>query len=154
MSYLTLADYVTFHGAERRCQSSGGSGAGGKLAFLPNTDYEVTVTTEIQLSHASQGTRSLTVSEPVYFRTKGLPGLNSVTNVGDELLPYIDSTYPPARGIPLYREEPIVLAFTEGMSTLLPIDRIPAPTDPPERTQVMELVLNVDRVVSTDGLSD
>ena len=152
LSYLTLADYVAFHGAERRCQSSGGSGSGGKLAFLPNTDYEVTVTTGIRLSHASQGTRSLTVSEPVYFRTKGLPGLNSVTNVGDELLPYIDSTYPHARGIPLYREEPIVLAFTEGMSTLLPIDRIPAPTDPPERTQVMELVLNVDRVVSTDGL--
>jgi hypothetical protein len=152
MWYVTLADYISFQGAERRCQSSSATGGGGKLAFLPNTDYEVTVTTEIRLSHKSQGTRSLTLSEPLYFRTKGLPGLNAVANVGDELVPYVESTYPQSRSTPLYCAEPIALAFSEGMSTLLPVDRIPAPTDPPEKSQVMELVLNVDRVVSTDGL--
>lgn len=152
LSYVTSADYIAWQGAGIRCQNSSGSSAAGKLAFLPNTDYEVTVTTEIRLEHSSQGTRALTLSEPLYFRTKGLPGLNSVANVGDEILPYVESTYPRSRLIPLYREEPIALAFTEGLSTLLPVDRIPAPTDPPEKTQIMEIVLNIDRVVSTDGL--
>src|SRR5207244_2215838 len=127
------------------------SATGGKLAFLPNHDYEVTVTTEAKVSTKSQGERSTTLSEVFYFATKGLPGLNSVAKTGDEIEPYIESLYPPAQAMLLYRTEPVVLAFTEGMSSILPVDRVNAPADPPERTQAMELALNIDRVGSPSG---
>ena len=66
------------------------------------------------------------MSQPAFFRTKGLPGLNASPNVGDELTPYVASTYPPDRSVPLYRNEPVALAFTEDMSNLLPVDRVAA----------------------------
>ena len=49
----------------------------------------------------------------------------------------------------LYRREPVVLAFDERFSTLLPVDRTPAPGDPAERTQLLEWVLAVEQA---DGL--
>jgi len=151
ITYVTLSERVAFLGRVSRCGSM--STTSGKLAFLPNYDYEVTLTTEAKVSTKSQGERSTTLAEVFYFRTKGLPGLNSVANTGDEIEPYIESLYPPARAVLLYREEPVAVSFREGMSTLLPVDRVNAPTDPPEKTQIMELVLNIDRVSSTKGLS-
>ena len=128
-----------------------GVGGAGKLAFLPNYDYAVTPTIEITVSHATGGSKSLTIAEPAFFRTKGLLGLNSSPNVGDELTPYVASTYPPNRSVPLYRSEPVALAFTEDMSNLLPVDRVAAAGDPPEKAQLMQLALSVDRIASTNG---
>jgi hypothetical protein len=151
VDYVTASENALFQGRLARCGSMATNG--GKLAFLPNYDYEVTLTTEVKVSTTADGERSSTVAETIYFRTKGLPGLNSVSNTGDEIEPYVESLYPPARAVLLYREEPVAIAFNEGMSTLLPVDRVSAPTDPPEKTQVMEMVLNIDRVGSTTGLA-
>ena len=151
IDYVSASENALYQGRVFRCGSI--SATGGKLAFLPNYDYEITVTTEAKVSAKSQGERSSNLSEVVYFRTKGLPGLNAVTNTGDEIESYIESLYPPAQAALLYRAEPVALAFTEGMSSILPVDRVNAPTDPPEKTQAMELALNIDRVGSPSGLA-
>jgi hypothetical protein len=151
VDYIGASEDALYRGRISRCGSIGASG--GKLAFLPNHDYEVTVTTEVKVSTKSQGERSSNLSEVTYFATKGLPGLNSVVNTGDEIEPYIESLYPPAQAALLYRAEPVAVAFNEGMSSILPVDRVNAPTDPPEKTQAMELALNIDRVGSTSGLA-
>lgn len=157
IAYYDLADYLVYVAGGQRCKNGGnvgppGSDASGKLAWLPNHDYEVTVTTEVKVSHQSAGSRALTLNEPLYFRTKGLPGLNACPNPGDDLRLHVENTYPRRRDILLYRDEPTVLAFTEGMSSVLPIDRVPKAGDPPEKAQMFPLLLNVDRVVSLSGL--
>ena len=156
IDYLTCAEAMIAIGRFARCGSGGNPdtsvGGAGKLAFLPNHDYAVTATVDVTLSHTTGGSRTLTLSQPAYFRTKGLLGLNAVANVGDELRPYVESTYPQNGTFRLYRSEPVALAFTENLSNLLPVDRVPAPGDPPEKAQLMTLTLAVDRVASTEGL--
>lgn len=154
LQYQSLADVLSVMARKQRCGNGGstsGVGGSGKLAFLPNYDYAVTPTIEVTVAHATGGSKSLTLAEPAFFRTKGLLGLNSSPNVGDELTPYVASTYPPNRSVPLYRSEPVALAFTEDMSNLLPVDRVAAAGDPPEKAQLMELALSVDRIASTNG---
>ena len=156
ISYLTAAEASYVIGRVTRCGSNGTGGTtvggAGKLAFLPNHDYVVTPTLTVTVSHRTGGSKTLTLTQPAYFRTKGLVGLNSVANVGDELNPYIASAYPQNGAFRLYRSEPVALAFTEDMSSMLPVDRTPAPGDPPEKTQLMELTLTAERVGSTEGL--
>jgi hypothetical protein len=155
VEYRTCADMVVAAGRLRRCL--GGDdlqpavGGGGKLAFLPNHDYAITATIEVRLGHKTAATRTLTLAQPAYFRTKGLVGLNAVANVGDELKPYVAASYPAGGSFLLYREEPVAVAFTEDMSNLLPVDRVPAAGDPPEKAQLMELELGVDKLASIDG---
>ena len=155
--YYDLADYLVYVAGGQRCGNAGqvgppGSDGSGKLAWLPNHDYEMTVTTEVRVSHKSAGSRTLTLAEPLYFRTKGLPGLNACPNAGDDLRLHVENTYPRRRDILLYRAEPTVLSFTEGMSSVLPIDRVPKAGDPPEKAQMFPLLLNVDRIASLSGL--
>src|SRR5207237_7056546 len=71
---------------------------------------------------------------------------------GDELRPAVESVYPPDLASPLYRDEPAAVAFTELMSTILPVPRAADPNDPEERTQKVDLTLNIDRIASTDGM--
>jgi hypothetical protein len=154
LQYQSLADVLSVMARKQRCRNSGatsGVGGAGKLAFLPNFDYAVTPTIEITVTHKTGGSKTLTIAQPAFFRTKGLLGLNASPNVGDELTPYVASTYPPNRAVPLYRSEPVALAFTENMSNLLPVDRVAAPGDPPEKAQLMQLALSVDRLASPDG---
>ncbi|HEX3525973.1 MAG TPA: hypothetical protein VH988_02810, partial [Thermoanaerobaculia bacterium] len=157
VSYVGLADTLAAAAAAQQCKNGGAPGpptsdAKGKLAFLPNHDYEVVVTTAIELSTKAQGRRSLELSQAFYFRTAGPPGLNAVPNTGDDLRHHVESTYPPTPALLVYRQEPVALAFTEGMSTVLPIDRAPKPGIVPERAQMLRLQLNVDRIASLDGL--
>jgi hypothetical protein len=157
VSYITLADVLAYIAASQRCSGAGqvgppSSDATGKLAFLPNHDYEVVITSGIRVWTKSDGPRELELSEALYFRTKGLPGLNACKNVGDDIRRHVDSSYPFRRDVPLYRQEPCVLAFENSLSSVLPIDRTPGPTDPPEKAQMFPLELNVDRVVSLNGL--
>ncbi|MEA2666567.1 MAG: hypothetical protein QOI11_3511, partial [Candidatus Eremiobacteraeota bacterium] len=157
VSYVTLADALQYVGIVQRCKNGTkvgppGSDASGKLAFLPNHDYEIVVTAKVQVGTKDQGTRTLQLSEACYFRTKGLPGLNAAPNVGDDIRLHVDRSYPLRREIPLYRAEPCVLAFENSLSSVLPIDRAPAAGDPPEKAQMFPLELNVDRVVSLQGL--
>ena len=138
LSYVTLADALTYVGLVQRCKNGSkvgppGSDTSGKLAFLPNHDYEIVVTAKVDVGTKDQGTRTLQLGEAAYFRTKGLPGLNAAPNVGDDIRLHVDRSYPLRREIPLYRAEPCVLAFENSLSSVLPIDRAPAAGDPPRR---------------------
>ncbi|HKF61559.1 MAG TPA: hypothetical protein VKB42_09390 [Dongiaceae bacterium] len=149
-TYTTLADALIYLGAVQRCKNGSlvgppGSDASGKLAWLPNHDYELVVTTAVRVQSKDQGPRETLLSEALYFRTKGLPGLNSAPNVGDDIRRHVAATYPARRAKPLYRHEPCVLAFENSLSSVLPIDRNPPPGSPPEKAQMFPLELNVDR---------
>jgi hypothetical protein len=157
ISYITLKDLLIYIAATQRCRNGGdvgppGSDASGKLAFLPNHDYEIALTTSVQVATKDQGPRELKLTEALYFRTKGLPGLNACANVGDDIRRHVAATYPLRRAILLYRQEPCVLAFENSLSSILPIDRVPPPGSPPEKAQMFPLELNVDRVASLDGM--
>ena len=157
INYITIADALAYAGAGVRCPNPSnvgptGSDGRGKLAFLANHVYEVVVNVAVDLGTKTDATRRKSLQEAFYFRTKGLPGLNFCANTGDDLRPHVDGTYPMRIGIPLYRTEPCVLTFKDTLSSLLPIDRIPAITDPPEKAQIFPLELNVDRVTSANGM--
>ncbi len=157
LAYITMAQIKDSIAGEQRCHGPAqvgppGSDASGKLAFLPNHDYEIVVTSSIAVSPKSQGKRTLQTAEALYFRTKGLPGLNACANVGDDIRRHVGTSYPARRATPLYRQEPCVLAFENSLSSVLPIDRAPGPNDPPEKAQMFPLELNVDRVASLNGL--
>ncbi len=122
----------------------------GRLAWLPNTDYEITVRTRAVLGYTRTGDEEAFVEQKAFFRTKGLPGLNAVARVGDEIEPYVESVYPPP-GTTLYRTEPLTLAFNERFSILAPIDRSPTPADPAERQTMMSWGLAVEKA-GGDGL--
>ena len=96
----------------------------GAVAFLPNHEYEMAVNTRITVTHPSKPAESVEVLEYVYFKTKGLPGLNAVDTVGEEVAPYVRSAYDGGRGT-LYREEPVVIAFTEDFHVAVPIAQRP-----------------------------
>jgi hypothetical protein len=157
LAYITMAELKDYIADQQRCHNPAqvgppGSDASGKLAFLPNHDYEIVVTSTISVSPKSQGKRTLQTAEALYFRTKGLPGLNACPNVGDDIRRHVETSYPARRSTPLYRQEPCVVAFENSLSSVLPVDRTPGPNDPPEKAQMFPLELNVDRVVSLSGL--
>lgn len=124
---------------------------GGKLSWLPNHNYEISLTTRVILDHTKTGSQEASIKQKAYFRTKGLPGLNAVARIGDELEPYVESSYPGLAPNILYRSEPVVLAFNEKFNILLPVDRAPSPDNPLERNQLLEWVLAVEKVGSTAG---
>jgi hypothetical protein len=143
MRYLTVREERDRIADQGRCAAQGGVAGGGKLAWLPNHDYELTLTVRATVDYQGSAQEAVVVQR-AGFRTRGLPGLNAVDSPGLELEPYVESIYPGSTGV-LYRREPIVLAFDERFSTLLPVDRTPAPDDPAERTQLLEWVLAVEQ---------
>jgi len=122
---------------------------GGVLAWLPNRDYEVTVRVRIGLEHERSGAQDTTVEQKAYFRTKGLPGLNAVARVGDEIEPYVESRYPGPGAVRLYRREPLVVAFTERFNIVVPVNRTPSAAE--EANQILEWVLAVEKVGGVMG---
>lgn len=113
----------------------------GKLFFLPNHDYEIGVTTRVSIEHPSKPAESSEVKEYVYFKTKGLPGLNAVERAGSEIEPYVNAAYTGGRGA-LYREEPVTLAFKEDFSAAVPLALRP-PGAAAEQTVLMKMQLLV-----------
>ncbi|MCI0689508.1 MAG: hypothetical protein L0Y54_20080, partial [Sporichthyaceae bacterium] len=142
LRYRTVREERDRIADQRRCQSQGAVAGGGKLAWLPNHDYELALTVRTTVDYQGSAQEAVVVQR-AGFRTRGLPGLNAVESPGAELEPYLESAYPGATGV-LYRREPVVLAFDERFSTLLPVDRTPAPGEPAERTQLLEWVLAVE----------
>jgi hypothetical protein len=143
MRYRTLAFERDFIAEQARCNATGHIAGGGKLAWLPNHDYEVIAKVRTTVDY--QGTpQTAEVTQRAGFRTKGLPGLNAVATAGAELEPYVESVYPGPTGL-LYRSEPIIVAFDERFSSLLPVDRDPLPGAVPEQTQLLEWVVAVAR---------
>ena len=143
MRYRSIAFERDFIAEQARCNATGHVAGGGKLAWLPNHDYEVIAKVRTTVDYQGNP-QTADITQRGGFRTKGLPGLNAVETVGDELEPYVESVYPGPTG-QLYRSEPIVVAFDERFSSLLPVDRDPLPGAVPEQTQLLEWVLAVAR---------
>lgn len=144
--YRTVREVRDSVADQGRCRASGSVAGGGKLAWLPNHDYEVQVSVRATVDHDGSA-QDAEVVQRAGFRTRGLPGLNAVEAVGQELEPYVESVYPGATRL-LYRSEPVVVAFDERISSLLPVDRTPVPGAVPEHAQLLEWVLAVG---SADG---
>ena len=108
------------------------------------------VLSEGAASGGQGGTKSETeASQTVFFRTKGMIGLNAVKRTGDEVAPYVESCYPVAGPVRLYREEPIALAFTENFNIVLPevpYESAPNPDDPLGQAHLVAWVLAVDKL--------
>jgi hypothetical protein len=117
----------------------------GKLAWLPNHNYEITATTRVVLQHNQTGAQQAEVVQRAYFRTKGMVGLNYGDHVGHEIEPYLETTYPRADRLIVYREEPVAMAFREQFNILLPVDRNIDPSNPAELNQILEWDLTVDK---------
>ena len=151
--YTALRDFLDFQREQRLCddQSDGfhtGYEGKGKLAFLPNHEYEIELTTRITVAHPSAQSESVDVAEYVYFKTKGLPGLNAVQRVGEEVEQYVRGAYGGGRGL-LYRREPVVLAFGEDFFVAVPLTLRPAGTAPEHTTLMrMKLLTRADASVS------
>ena len=127
----------------------GGTLASGTLAWLPNHDYEIAVTCKTTVGHNQVGEASVPVRQTALFRTKGWPGLNAPATPGGDLAPFVEAAYPRTPERLLYRDEPILLAMNERFSPLAPAVDAP-PTAPPERRQLLEWSMLVDRVGAGD----
>lgn len=142
-AYRTVREARAVLATLARCHAGGGQAGGGALAWLPNHDYEITLAVREVVDH--QGSAQETVVEQrAGFRTRGLPGLNAVETVGEELEPQVESFYPGVPGL-LYRAEPLVVAFDDRFSSLVPLDVPPAPNAPAERAQLLEYALAVEQ---------
>jgi hypothetical protein len=147
LEYQTVLEQQDAQTGSWKCQNNEGSvlTGKGKLAWLPNHNYEITATTRVTLQHNQTGAQSAEMVQHAYFRTKGMVGLNYGDHIGHEIEPYLEATYPhPDRPI-IYREEPIAMAFREQFNILLPIDRSFDPNNPAELNQVLEWDLTVDK---------
>ncbi len=149
--YRTVRDDRQLLIDQLRCQAQDDRiHEGGRLAWLANTDYEVTIRTRAILGYTRTGEQDGFVEQKAFFRTKGLPGLNAVARVGEELEPYVESVYPPP-ATTIYRTEAVALAFSERFNILAPIDRTPTAADPEERRTMVRWALAIEKV-SGDGL--
>jgi hypothetical protein len=156
VAYLALRDILDLLLADAACDGGVPGGAAGfegrgKLAFLPNHEYEVKLTTRVTISHPSSASTSADVEEFVYFPTKGLPGLNAVERVGEEIDPYVRNAYTGGRGGRVYREEPVALAFSEGFHVAVPMAVRPAGTSDEHTTLLrMDLLVTPDVAAAAD----
>jgi hypothetical protein len=137
--------------AGARCQAQEDRLAGvRRFAWLPNHDYEIQLWTRVELDYSVSGAQSASLEQTGFFRTKGLPGLNAVSHVGEEVEPYVESRYPRPEDR-LYRREPLAIAFNERFNILAPVDRIPVPNSPLEAAQLLEWSLAVEKSVGALG---
>ena len=145
VAYVGLRDYLDLLIAEAACAGGPMGGGSGKLAFLPNHEYEMSLTTRVTVEHPSAPAATADVEEFVYFRTKGLPGLNAVNRIGEEVDPYVRAAYTGGRAGIVYREEPVTLAFSEGFHVA-----VPTAVRPPGSTVEQTLLLRMQLLVSPD----
>ena len=148
MRYLSLREEQKRALAEEKChtQETRAINGSGKLAWLPNHEYEISATTQIIMKHEKTEPQIASIKQKILFHTKGLPGLNAVERVGDELEPYVEARYPGPAPQTLYRSEPITLAFNEMFNILAPLNGIPEPDASLERNQILEWVLTVEKM--------
>ncbi len=146
--YSSLTDQLNFSRGEQTCgDSRPGYEGKGKLFFLPNYEYEIGLTTRVTVAHPSAAPVSADVPEFLYFKTKGLPGLNLAQRVGEEVEQYIAGAYGGGRGF-LYRREPAVVAFNEDFFVAVPLTLRPAGTTAEHTTLMrMQLVTRADTAV-------
>ena len=145
MLYISVSDFLDHQREIGNCGGSGGNHnpyeGNGKVSFLPNTEYEVKITTRVSIKHPSDEPDPAEVEEYIYFKTKGLPGLNAVNRVGEELEPYVSKAYQGGMGL-VYREEPVAISFTDDFYVAVPLALRPSGTTE-EHTILMEMQLVV-----------
>lgn len=151
-AYISLDEYIAHLTEDAACGAGTSSFADaysgrGKVAWLPNHEYEIEVTTRVTGRHPSVSAKSADVREFVYFKTKGHPGLNAVERVGAEVEPYVQRAYAGGRGR-LYRVEPVTIAFDEDYAPAVPLAARPAGTSA-ERTELLRLALTARPAVAT-----
>ncbi|OOP57616.1 MAG: hypothetical protein AYP45_02420 [Candidatus Brocadia carolinensis] len=147
MEYKTVLEQRDGLSEPKKCEHGEGSAitGKGKLAWLPNHNYEITATTRVVLQHNQTGAQEAEMVQRAYFRTKGMVGLNYGDHIGHEIEPYLEAVYPRADRLIVYREEPIAMAFREQFNILLPVDRSIDPNNPAELKQVLEWDLTIDK---------
>ncbi len=150
IAYIGLRDYLDILVAAEACDGGSPGGPGGfegkgKLALLHNHEYEIALTTRVTVAHPSAPVATADVAEFVYVRTKGLPGLNAVARVGEEIEGYVRSAYAGGRGGLVYREEPVALAFAEGFHVAVPLA-----VRPPGSAAEQTLLLRMQLLVTPD----
>lgn len=147
MEYKTVLEQRDGLSEPKKCENGEGStiSGKGKLAWLPNHNYEITATTKAVLRHNQTGAQEAEMVQRAYFRTKGMVGLNWVDHTGQEVEPYVEAIFPRPDLPIIYREEPIAMAFREQFNILLPVDRSMDPDNPAELNQVLEWDLTVDK---------
>ncbi len=153
VAYVRLRDYLDLLGSSKACEGGGGGGGyegKGKLGLLPNHEYELRFTTRVTITHPSVPAESADVDEFVYVRTKGLPGLNAVTRVGEELDPYVRGAYAGGRAGMIYSSEPITLAFSEDFHVAVPLSVRP-PGSADEHTTLLRMQLLVTPDIAVGG---
>ena len=150
-AYQSVSEVLDGVVGQAKCGASDPTvgGNGSRFAWLANHDYEIQLRTRISVKDERSGTMRQEVPQVVFFRTKGLPGLNATPRIGQEIEPYVDSQYP-AKGLPLYRSEPAVLAFNEKFDILQGLDRPVNPADPQERKQRLDWILAAE-LISGNG---
>jgi hypothetical protein len=152
MRYRTLEEVLDDLVVRSRCDSPADAKPGGaRFAWLANHDYEIRIVTRVAVKDERAGEIAREIPQHVFFRTKGLPGLNAVERIGEEIDPYLESVYP-APAVPLYRDEGIWLAFNERFDMFQGIDRPVQPGDPAERQQTLDFLLCVERVGGRGGI--
>lgn len=151
MGYQALDEVLDGLVGQAKCGASNPTlgGNGSRFAWLANHDYEVQLRTRVSMSDMRSGTLQQEVPQVIFFRTKGLPGLNAAPRIGQEIEPFVDSLYP-APATLLYRSEPAVLAFNEKFDILQGLDQPVNSTDPDERKQRLDWILAAE-LISGNG---
>lgn len=149
-AYIGLRDYLDYLIGLEACDNTSdsfqnGYSGRGALAFLPNYEYEFALRTRVTVRHPSAPDEPADMTEYVYFRTRGLPGLNAVEEVGAEIRPYVHSIYEGGRGT-LYREEPVAIVFDEDFHVAVPLALRPPGTSQERNTLLkMKLLVRPDQ---------
>lgn len=108
---VTSDDQARAEVDEDRCNRIDSGGHGENTPFLPRHEYELLITTDIEVRHTATEWESRSVVEKIGFETAGPPGLNETPEPGLELQPYVVSARAGGRGL-LYREESVHLVLS------------------------------------------
>jgi hypothetical protein len=157
LAYIELQEYLDVLVYDKECDADSSNfpdayEGRGKVSFLPNHDYEIKVTTRVTVKHPSKAVPGVDVPEYLYFKTKGLPGLNAVERVGEEIESYVNNAYSGGHGL-VYREEPVTLAFTDDYFVAVPLAVRPSGSSE-EHTKLLEMqLLTMPDQASTDNMT-
>ncbi len=122
---LDSVDCVTQRDRERfdreldRCSRESSDGPAQPVSWLARHEYEIALTTDVEVRHTSTDWEKATVTEHVGFVTAGPPGLNETPEPGLELEPYVVSQPPGGRGL-TYREESVHLVLSDALHVFGP----------------------------------
>lgn len=111
---LLEADRVHAENDRLRCDRIDTDGHGVKAPFLPHHEYEIALTTRVQVRHTTTSFETRTITERAGFITGGIPGLNETSEPGLELRRYVASRPPGGRGR-VYRDERVHLVLSPDL---------------------------------------